>query len=81
MKNPTDLKANPLVGDTLVIEKYHSSFVRKGNKVVRNVRPTNSVIDAVYEDGKIRSKEGDMFSVKLKHAATDKQKAQWKTFD
>ncbi len=77
----------PTAGDSLVIGKYLRGFDRRGNPVFAKGRETNSKVEAVYEDGKVRSVEGDVFEVMLaKRATTFKTKqgvkhypAQWKT--
>lgn len=77
----------PKAGDSLVIGKYLSGFDRRGNPVMSNGRNANSLVAAVYEDGSVRSKEGDVFEVQLsKRPTTIKTKqgkrtlpAQWLT--
>lgn len=70
MKNVT---VKPQAGDSLVVEKFMSG------KGIKRVKPHNTKVEVVYEDGQVRSVEGDIFTVQLKHRATDKHTAQWVT--
>lgn len=81
MKNEVKETVLPQAGDSLVISKVHRGSDRQGRKVVRKVPETNSMVHVVYEDGRVRSKEGDVYIVALKHKATAKLRAQWVTVE
>ncbi|BBL19260.1 hypothetical protein KIT04_091 [Vibrio phage KIT04] len=58
----------PVAGDSLLIGKYQSGVDRKGKPVFRSMpkgKEQRSEVSAVYEDGRVRSAEGDVYSVKL----------------
>lgn len=77
----------PQAGDSLIVEKYLTGFNRKGQPVMANGRGHKTEIAAVYEDGRVRSKEGDVFEVALRNGATKRKTkegtrflpAQWNT--
>lgn len=63
----------PVAGDALLIGRYITGFDRKGKAQYRTAakgKEMKTSVEAVYEDGKVRSKEGDMFAVQLNKAAT-----------
>lgn len=58
----------PVAGDSLLIAKYQSGVDRKGKPTFRSMpkgKEQRTVVEAVYEDGRVRSKEGDVFEVRL----------------
>lgn len=71
----------PLAGDSLVIKRVLTGFDKRGNKVIRTVPEAFSSVNVAYVGGEVRSKEGDIFTVQLKHAATKGKKAQWVTVE
>lgn len=63
----------PVAGDSLLIGKYQSGVDRKGNPVFRSMpkgKEQRTEVEAAYEDGRVRSKEGDVFHVKLNKRPT-----------
>lgn len=63
----------PVAGDSLLIGKYITGYDRKGKPQYRTVakgKEFGSTVGAVYEDGKVRSKEGDVFEVALNKRPT-----------
>lgn len=73
MKQTETQIVKPLAGDSLLIGKYVTGFDRRGKAQVRTMpkgKEPHSSVNAVYEDGKVRSKEGDVFEVKLNKAPT-----------
>lgn len=60
----------PIEGDSLVIGKYLVGFDRKGNPRFSDGRKAQTKVSGVYEDGTVRSSEGDVFTVKLNKRAT-----------
>lgn len=63
----------PVTGDSLLIGKYQSGVDRKGNPVFRSMpkgKEQRTLVDAAYEDGRVRSSEGDVYKVKLNKRPT-----------
>lgn len=82
----------PMAGDSLLIGKYLTGFDRKGKPIFNKCakgKEARSEVNAVYEDGRVRSQEGDVFRVQLnKRPTTVKGKqgtkhlpAQWVTVE
>lgn len=68
----------PKAGDTLLIGTYRKG---KGMRKCEKGREYMSAVAAVYDDQRVKSKEGDVFSVRLLNAATDKLPARWVTVE
>ncbi|AUG85095.1 hypothetical protein FDJ19_gp088 [Vibrio phage Ceto] len=63
----------PVAGDALLIGKYQSGVDRKGKPVFRSMpkgKEPSTIVEAVFEDGRVRSKEGDVFEVRLNKRPT-----------
>ncbi|AKY02209.1 hypothetical protein AEO54_069 [Vibrio phage vB_VorS-PVo5] len=64
----------PVAGDSLLIGKYQSGVDRKGKPVFRSMpkgKEQRSEVSAVYDDGRVRSEEGDVYTVKLQKRPTE----------
>lgn len=63
----------PVAGDSLLIGKYQSGVDRKGKPVFRTMpkgKEQRTEVNAVYLDGKVRSAEGDVYTVRLNKRPT-----------
>lgn len=76
----------PVAGDSLLIGKYLTGFNKHGKPQFRSFEKGKepvSAVAAVYEDGSIKSKEGDIHEVRLLKPALVTSKvtkpAQWIT--
>lgn len=73
MKEQQLPQIQPSNGDSLLIGKYITGFNRKGQPVFTSYpkgKEPQSKVDALYEDGTIRSAEGDVFAVRLLKSPT-----------
>ncbi|AJF40848.1 hypothetical protein [Vibrio phage JSF12] len=66
--NKNTVVSKPVAGDVLLIGKVLRGLNRAGKPVfstsAKGFEP-KTTIEAVYEDGRVRSKEGDVFEIRL----------------